>query len=130
MSARKTAQIEGEDRFAPYVAAWRRRWLGEEKAIRQRRSQALEEAERAARFLAEHYGVRKVVLFGSLAWGRFRSTSDVDLAVSGLAPERFFRAAGDLDRELSVPVDLKLISDCPPTLRQRIEEQGVVLHEG
>jgi predicted nucleotidyltransferase len=130
MSATKTARDEEQDRFAPYVDAWKRRWRDEQEANDQRRSQALGEAEQAARLLAEHYGVWKVVLFGSLAWGHFRSTSDVDLAVSGLAPERFFRAAGDLDRELSVPIDLKLISDCPPALRQRIEKEGVVLHEG
>jgi len=130
MSSTKTTRGEYEDRFAPYVSAWRRRWKAEEEAAFRRRSHALDEAARAARLLVEHYGVRRVVLFGSLAWGRFRSTSDVDLAVSGLAPERFFRAAGDLDREISVPIDLKLISECPPVLQQRIESEGMVLHEG
>lgn len=119
-----------EDRFAPYVAAWRRRWRAEKEADQRRRSQALAEAERAARLLVERYGVRKVVLFGSLAWGRFGATSDIDLAAHGLAPERFFRAAADLCREISVPVDLKLISECPPLLRRRIAEEGMVLFEG
>jgi predicted nucleotidyltransferase len=130
MNEETSKQGAEEDRFAPYVAAWRRRWQAEEEAVQRRRSQALAEAERAARMLVERYGVRKVVLFGSLAWGRFQMTSDVDLAADGLAPERFFRAAADLSREISVPIDLKLISDCPPVLRRRIAEEGMVLFEG
>jgi len=128
----KEASKEGmvEDRFAPYVAAWKRRWQAEKEAVERRRSQALAEAERAARLLADRHGAKKVVLFGSLAWGRFGATSDIDLAAQGLAPERFIRADADLCREISLPVDLKLVDDCPPALRRRIAEEGVVLYEG
>ena len=125
-----TKEGAGEDRLAPYVAAWRRRWQAEKEDAQRRRSQALAEAERAAKLLAERHGVRKVVLFGSLAWGRFRAASDIDLAVHGLAPERFIRADADLCREISASVDLKLVDDCPPALKRRIAEEGVVLHEG
>ncbi len=130
MNEQISKQGAEDDRFAPYVAAWRRRWRAEEESIQQQRSRALAEAKRAARLLVERHGVRKVVLFGSLAWGRFQATSDVDLAVHGLEPERFFPAAADLYREISVPIDLKLISECPPVLRGRIAEEGVVLFEG
>jgi predicted nucleotidyltransferase len=130
MNGETPKRHEDEDRFAPYLAAWKQRWRAEEDAARQRRAQALREAERAAQLLAERYGVEKVALFGSLAWGRFRTTSDIDLAAEGLAPERFIRAAAELDREISVPVDLKLLSDCPPALRRRIAEEGKVLFEG
>src|SRR5689334_2082100 len=130
MSEEISKRNAGDDRFAPYVEAWRRRWQAEKEAEQRRRAHALGEAERAARLLAEHYGVRKVVLFGSLAWGRFRVTSDVDLAAHGLAPERFIHAAAELDREIFVPIDLKLISDCPPVLRRRIDEKGMVLYDG
>jgi uncharacterized protein len=119
-----------EDRYAPYVAAWKRRWQAEKEAVQRRRSQALSEAERASRILADRYGAKKVVLFGSLAWGRFGATSDIDLAAFGLAPERFLRADADLCREIALPVDLKLVDDCPPALQRRITEDGVVLYEG
>lgn len=119
-----------KSRYACYAHAWRRRWAEEREAGEQRRALALEEAGRAARLLVERYGVRRVVLFGSLAWGRFQATSDIDLAVEGLAPERFYRAGAELDREISVPVDLKLVAECPPLLRQRFEMEGIVLHEG
>lgn len=62
----------------------------------------------AARILRAQ-GAREVYLFGSVAAGRARDGSDVDLAVAGLPPERFFRALGlaayALDRPLSL-VDL------------------------
>ncbi len=64
--------------------------------------------ERAARVLREQ-GAREVYLFGSAAEGRLRDGSDIDLAVTGLPPERFFEAMGlaadVLDRPLSL-VDL------------------------
>jgi predicted nucleotidyltransferase len=40
----------------------------------------------AAQRLGERLGVRRVVLFGSLARGRFHERSDIDLAVEGLPP--------------------------------------------
>jgi predicted nucleotidyltransferase len=118
------------ERYAPYVDAWRRRLAAQREAAEAGRARALEEARRAARILAEHYGVSRVILFGSLAWRRFGPTSDIDLAVEGLAPSRFFRADAELAREIPLPVDLKLLSECPPLLRSRIEKEGVILHAG
>jgi predicted nucleotidyltransferase len=69
----------------------------------------LSEAIRAAARVLREQGAREVYLFGSAATGRLRDGSDVDLAVAGLSPERFFRAMGLaadlLDRPLSL-VDL------------------------
>ena len=63
---------------------------------------------RAAEALKEA-GAREVYVFGSAARGELRDESDVDLAVSGLPPENFFRAMGEargiLGRELDL-VDL------------------------
>jgi predicted nucleotidyltransferase len=127
MTGDATAGGAVPDRLAPYVEAWRRRRVEEEEADRRRREEAWDEARKAARLLVDEFGVRRVVAFGSLASGRFRRGSDVDLAVEGLPPERFFRADARLAWELSVPIDLKLLADCPPLLRKRIEEEGVEL---
>ncbi len=118
----------GGDRYASYVEAWRRRFAEQRAAEEEYRARALEAARRAAGLLVERYGVRRVILFGSLAWRRPSLTSDIDLAVEGLAPRRFFRADAELAREIPIPVDLKLLGDCPPMLRRRIEEEGLVLH--
>jgi predicted nucleotidyltransferase len=39
-------------------------------------------------------GAREVYVFGSAAHGLMRQNSDIDLAVSGLPPELFYRAGG------------------------------------
>lgn len=118
------------ERYAPYVEAWRQRLAEQREAAEAGRARALEEARRAAKILAERYGVSRVILFGSLAWRRFGPSSDIDLAVEGLAPSRSFRADAELAREIPLPVDLKLLSECPPLLRGRIEQDGMILHAG
>lgn len=120
---------DGRDPFASYRAAWQRRAAEAAEADRRYRAGALEEARRAAQILAEQFGVERVTLFGSLAADRARRGSDVDLAVEGLAPALFFKADARLALDVGVPVDMKLLQDCPPLLQQRIAEDGIVLYE-
>jgi predicted nucleotidyltransferase len=51
-------------------------------------------------------GAREVYVFGSASTGRLRPDSDVDMAVSGLPPEAFFRAMGAAHDALNRPLDL------------------------
>ena len=51
-------------------------------------------------------GAREVYIFGSAAGGTLREDSDVDLAVSGLAPEKFFEAMGRASDLLDRPLHL------------------------
>jgi len=55
--------------------------------------------------LARRYGAATVWLFGSSAEGRRRGR-DLDLAVEGVPPARFFQFVGDLMLSLSKPVDV------------------------
>ena len=55
--------------------------------------------------LARRYGAVNVWLFGSNSDGRVRGR-DLDLAVEGVAPARFFQFVGDLMLSLSQPVDV------------------------
>jgi predicted nucleotidyltransferase len=55
--------------------------------------------------LARRHGAARVWLFGSSADQR-KSCRDLDLAVEGIAPARFFRFFGELMLALSKPVDL------------------------
>jgi predicted nucleotidyltransferase len=55
--------------------------------------------------LARRYGAATVWLFGSSADRRQRGR-DLDLAVEGVAPARFFQFVGDLMLSLSRPVDV------------------------
>jgi predicted nucleotidyltransferase len=55
--------------------------------------------------ISRRYGVRGVLLFGSSADPK-READDIDLAVEGIVPEKFFSFYGDLLFSLSKPVDL------------------------
>lgn len=55
--------------------------------------------------LARKYDASRIVLFGSSV-NSAETARDIDLAVSGVAPEKFFAFFGDLLFKLSKPVDL------------------------
>lgn len=79
--------------------------------------------------LVARFGVRRVWLFGSLAWGWPTREADIDLAVEGLAAEAYFAALGELLAVAVVPVDLVRVEDAPPGLRTRILAEGRLLHD-
>jgi predicted nucleotidyltransferase len=62
-------------------------------------------ARRAAETLRRN-GAKEVYVFGSAARGQARHGSDLDLAVSGLPPERFFRALSEASDAAGMPIDL------------------------
>ena len=76
---------------------------------------------------AKQYGVQRVWLFGS-AVGDDRQATDIDLAVEGLPPEKFFDFYGRLFFELPKPVDLVDLSQNPP-IAAIIRSQGVRIYE-
>ena len=51
------------------------------------------------------YGLKRVLLFGSAARSDVKPR-DIDIAVEGLDPRRFFEFYGDLLFALSLPVDV------------------------
>jgi predicted nucleotidyltransferase len=52
-----------------------------------------DDIETAARILKEE-GATEVYVFGSAAHGKMRPDSDIDLAIRGLPPEKYFPAMG------------------------------------
>ena len=76
--------------------------------------------------IARRYGVEGVLVFGSSADPK-RQANDIDLAVEGIAPERFFSFYGELLFSLSKPVDLiDLSSDTK--FNTLIHREGVRLY--
>lgn len=69
-------------------------------------------------------GVREGYLFGSVAAGRARPDSDVDVAVSGSRPEGFYRLAADVERALGLPVDLLDLDRAPAQMAAAIRRDG------
>ena len=67
-------------------------------------------------------GAREVYIFGSAAKGDLSEHSDVNMAVSGLPPEAFFRAMAAASDVLACPLDLvDLDSDNPFTRYLKLE---------
>lgn len=87
-------------------------------------SWALQQVVRAA---AEEFDVDTVWLFGSAAENE-TSARDIDLAVEGLAPNRFFDFYRRLYFELPKPVDLVDLSENPP-IAAIIRAKGVRIYE-
>jgi predicted nucleotidyltransferase len=61
--------------------------------------------DRAIQILQEE-GCTEIYVFGSVATGESHSDSDIDLAIRGCPPGRFFHTLGRLMWELDHPVDL------------------------
>ena len=55
--------------------------------------------------IARRFGVAEVLLFGSSAVPN-RPSDDIDIAVAGIMPQKFFSFYGELLFNLSKPVDL------------------------
>lgn len=93
------------------------------------RDRLLARVRELAKMLKRQFGVRKVVLFGSLArmsW--FTPGSDVDLAVEGLETRKYWRA-WKLAEEIIAdrPVDFVEIESVSDSLKKAIDRYGVEL---
>ena len=84
--------------------------------------------DRAVRILKEG-GCREVYVFGSIARGESAEHSDIDLAVRGCPPERFFPLLGKLLVELDHVVDL-IDLDRDRRMAEFLEAEGELVHVG
>ena len=75
-------------------------------------------------------GAREVYVFGSASKGRLRPNSDVDLAVSGLPPEVFFRAMAAAHDALGRPLDLVDLDDDDDAFARYLKEEGELQRVG
>jgi predicted nucleotidyltransferase len=108
----------------PYVAYWRRRQVeGRARSLRLAQ-EARGDAARIAAMLRRDFGVTHVLLFGSLARGRFLPDSDIDLAVAGLPVTAFFTALAQAAKLSEFPVDLKPMEDLDVHFRDRVLATG------
>jgi len=94
---------------------------------RRERERSLHRVREAAAALKAGFGVRRVVLFGSLAheaW--FAPDSDIDLAVEGLRAEDYWKAWRLVEDIIADrPVDLIDIGAVGDSLQRAIQRYGV-----
>ena len=110
-----------------YAAGIRKLNAAERARIKTSLERARGEAERlAAAILEKDSGVRRVILFGSVATGAARSEDfDIDLALDGGDVE----AAMDLTEGSAFRVDLVSLTRVPEAMRRAILEKGIVVGE-
>ena len=68
-------------------------------------------------------GCHEIYLFGSLSTGNFNQGSDIDLAVRGVDPKRYFSIYGQLLLQLKHPLDLVDL-DIQPAFGKKLLESG------
>jgi predicted nucleotidyltransferase len=123
----RMAQVD----VAQYRAFWRKLAQAElTPEMRVAVEQARAEAKRLAQILADDYGVERVYLFGSFAWGnKIRPESDIDLAVEGLPPRQLFKAYGRLEKATHYAFDLVPLENTLPRFREQILTSGVLAYD-
>jgi predicted nucleotidyltransferase len=118
----------GKAEVAEYRRHWRERAERETAHRRELASRARAEARHVAQMLVREFGASRVYLFGSLAQeDRFHEQSDVDLAVEGIAQERFFKAWTATGAHASAPIELVDIDEVGEPMRRLIREHGELL---
>jgi predicted nucleotidyltransferase len=91
-------------------------------------ARARDEAKKVAQRLVREFDANRVYLFGSLAeGGRFQERSDVDLAVEGIPPERFFKAWAAVSHSSDVSIELVDLDEVGEPMRSLILEYGELL---
>ena len=84
--------------------------------------------EKAVNILKEA-GAGEIYLFGSITSGKWNKDSDVDIAVSGLPPEIFFKTMSKVRRLLRCPIDL-IDLDEPTPFTRYLQEEGILQRVG
>jgi predicted nucleotidyltransferase len=105
-----------------YIAHFKKR---EKEKARQRKKtarQTLQEVrEKAPALTGDFPEIKKIILFGSLAEGRFGQDSDIDIYIEGLKPENYYKALHKLE-ELYTDTDSR-------DFIEKIKARGIVLYE-
>ena len=76
---------------------------------------------------ASQYNARRVLLFGSGANPRSESR-DIDIAVEGVHPKKFFEFYGDMIFRVSKPVDIVDL-DQKNRFTKIIRKEGIVIYD-
>jgi predicted nucleotidyltransferase len=93
------------------------------------REELLDRVRKAAALIKEKFGVRRVILIGSLAHASwFTPESDVDIVVEGLANRWYWEAWKTLEDEVADrPVDLIDLESAAEPLKRAIYRHGIDL---
>jgi predicted nucleotidyltransferase len=77
--------------------------------------------------ISTEYGAEKVLLFGSCLED-VESAQDIDIAVSGVRPEKFFEMYGKITSVVDSEIDLIPLEDVREHFARRILEKGKLIY--
>jgi len=121
-----------EKDFSDYKIAWHKRLKQEQQKRHRLKMEIRCSAKRAAKFLAENFGVSKVYVFGSVLREDdfFCESSDLDLAVEGLPEGKYIQMLVSLEDEVDSPVMINVvqIETCKESLKNKILKEGKLLY--
>ncbi len=78
--------------------------------------------------ISESYGAKKVLLFGSYVDNAVKA-NDIDIAVSGIPPRKFFEYYAEVSTVIKENVDIIDLEDTRPYFRDCITREGKVIYE-
>ena len=122
--------METADKHRTFVRAWRARLKRSQDDLKTLEAEAHAQARSCAERLVERFGVRQVFLIGSLTrQGSFHEGSDIDLAVAGLTPERYWAALDEMAALADRDVELIRLEDANPEMAAHVAAEGVLLYQ-
>ena len=83
----------------------------------------IDEMIKKATEILKSFGATNVYLFGSVAKGTNTEHSDIDLAVTGIPPEKFFEAIGDTFGAIRREIDIIDLDEKTPFISY-LKEHG------
>ena len=97
------------------------------KEINNRFKLAWKNAKLISKLLKEKYNADTIIVYGSLTdKKRFHKRSDIDLAVSGIANEKFYKAYGEITSKFTdFDIDFVDLQDCKESLLTSIKKEGI-----
>jgi predicted nucleotidyltransferase len=111
-----------------YLEYWRSRREKLHQRHQRLEREALLTVDKIKHTLINQFGARRIILFGSLAKGRFREGSDIDVAVEGIPVADFFQALAAVNSQTRAWVDLKPWEDLEDHFRERILTTGIIIY--
>ena len=115
-----------DQRFTDYWQQQQQRQLAQFKVLKYR---AWQDTQHIAKVLRQDFGATGIFVYGSLVKEQFSAESDIDIAVTGIAKDRFFEAVAVVNDGCDRWVDLKPIESLEPYFWQRIQSQGIWIDE-
>ena len=79
--------------------------------------------------MVNKFNAQQIILFGSLAKGKFKDGSDIDLAVAGIPKCEYFADVAAVNQITRFWVDLKPLENLEPHFLHRILTMGECIYE-